>query len=54
MIDDRRLLEYMKPHIIRYYEDTFLTHTSSSAVVDEKDSQSYQELRRLYLKFKEK
>jgi hypothetical protein len=52
VIDDRWLLEYMKPRVIKYYEEIFLTHTSS-IVVDERDSQSYQELRRLYLKFKE-
>lgn len=55
VIDDRWLLEYMKPQIIKYYEEIFLTHTPSSSVVaDERDSQSsYQELRRLYLKFRE-
>jgi hypothetical protein len=55
VIDDRWLLEYMKPSVIKYYEEIFLTHTSSSVAVDERDSQSsYQELRRLYHKFKEK
>jgi hypothetical protein len=26
IIDDKRLTKYMKPFIIRYYEETFLTH----------------------------
>ena len=29
VIDDRRLLEYMKPIVIEYYEETFLKHASS-------------------------
>ncbi len=48
VIDDKTLLDYMKPFIIRYYEETFLTHAS----VDESDSQSYQEFKKLYLKLK--
>ena len=35
VIDDRRLLEYMKPIVIEYYEETFLKHASS---IDERDS----------------
>jgi hypothetical protein len=48
-IDDKALLAYMKPFIIRYYEDTFLAHAS----VDEReDSQSYQEFKKFYHKLK--
>jgi hypothetical protein len=49
VIDDRWLLEYMKPTIIRYYEETFLTHASS---VDKSDPKSYQEFKRFYLNLK--
>jgi hypothetical protein len=49
IIDDKRLIEYMKPSIIRYYEETFLTHASS---VDKSDPKSYQEFKRFYLKLK--
>jgi hypothetical protein len=49
IIDDKRLIEYMTPSIVRYYEETFLTHASS---VDKSDPQSYQEFKRFYLKLK--
>ena len=49
IIDDKRLIEYMTPSIIRYYEETFLTHASA---VDKSDPQSYQEFKRFYLKLK--
>ena len=49
IIDDKRLIEYMKPFIIRYYEETFLTHASS---VDKSDPKSYQEFKRVHLKLK--
>jgi hypothetical protein len=48
IIDDRRLLDYMKPFIISYYEDTFLKRTS----VEERDSPYYQELKKFYLTLK--
>jgi hypothetical protein len=49
VIDDRRLVEYMKRFLVRYYEETFLKHAS----IDEReDSSSYQEFKRFYLKFK--
>jgi hypothetical protein len=49
VIDDRRLVEYMKPFLVRYYEETFLKHAS----IDEReDSSSYQEFKKFYLKFK--
>jgi hypothetical protein len=47
-IDDKNLLDYMKPFIISYYEDAFLTHTS----VEERDSPYYQEFKKFYLKLK--
>jgi hypothetical protein len=48
VVDDRRLMDYMKADIIRYYEDAFLKHAS----IDEGDSNSYQQFRKLYLKVK--
>jgi hypothetical protein len=48
IIDDSRLLDYMKPFIISYYEDTFLKHTS----VEERDSPYYQEFEKFYLTLK--
>ena len=50
MIDDRWLLEYMKPVLIRYYEATFLKNASSV----ERVSNSYQQFKKLYIKLKEK
>ena len=49
IIDDKRLIEYMKPFIIKYYEETFQTQHASSYKSDPK---SYQEFKRLYLKLK--
>lgn len=49
VIDDRRLVEYMKPMIIEYYEETFLKHASS---MHERDSKSYQQFKKFYLKLK--
>jgi hypothetical protein len=48
-IDDKNLLDYMKPFIISYYEDTFLAHTSAV----ERVSPYYQEFKRYYLKLKQ-
>jgi hypothetical protein len=48
VVDDRRLMDYMKADIIRYYEDAFLKHAS----IDERDSNSYQHFKKLYLKVK--
>jgi hypothetical protein len=44
VITDKKMIEYMKPTIIRYYEDTFLKNAS----VDERDSKSYQEFKKLH------
>jgi hypothetical protein len=50
VIDDKWLLEYMKPVFIRYYEETFLKNASSV----ERDSNSYQQFKKFYFKLKEK
>lgn len=45
VINDRRMIEHIKPIMVRYYEDTFLKNAS----VDEKeDCNSYQEFKKLY------
>jgi hypothetical protein len=44
IINDKKMIEYMKPDLIRYYEDTFLKNASA----DERDSNSYQEFKKLY------
>ena len=49
IVDDRRLLEYMKPIIISYYEDMFTKHPLS---MDERDSKSFQQFKKFYLKLK--
>ena len=49
IIDDKWLIEYMKPSIIRYYEETFQTHASSA---DKSDPKSYQEFKKMYFKLR--
>lgn len=49
-IDDKSLLDYMKPFLISYYEDVFLKQTS----VEERDSPYYQEFKKFYLKLKQR
>ena len=49
MVDDRRLLEYMNPIIISYYEDIFIKHPLSK---DERNSKSFQQFKKFYLKLK--
>lgn len=44
IITDKKLIEYIKPMIIGYYEDTFL----KSGSVNERDSSHYQQLKKLY------
>ena len=44
MITDKKLIEYIKPMIISYYEDTFLKSGSAS----ERDSSHYQQFKKLY------
>jgi hypothetical protein len=49
MVDDRRLLEYMNPIIISYYEDIFMKHPLS---MDERVSKSFQQFKKFYFKLK--
>ena len=44
VINDKKMIEHMKPDIIRYYEDAFLKNAST----DERDSKFYQEFKKLY------
>jgi len=44
MITDKKLIEYIKPVIISYYEDTFLKSGSAS----ERESSRYQQFKKLY------
>jgi hypothetical protein len=44
MITDKKLIEYVQPMIISYYEDTFLKSGSAS----ERDSSRYQQFKKLY------
>ena len=44
MITDKKLIEYIKPMIISYYENTFLKSGSGK----EKDSSQYQQFKKLY------
>jgi hypothetical protein len=50
VVDDRRLMDYIEADVIRYYEDAFLKHAS----IDERDSNSYQQFKKLYIKVKKK
>ncbi len=44
IITDKKLMEYIKPMIISYYENTFLKSGSGK----EKDSSQYQQFKKLY------
>lgn len=44
IITDKKLIEYIKPMIISYYENTFLKSGSGK----EKDSSQYQQFKKLY------
>jgi hypothetical protein len=44
MITDKKLIEYVNPMIISYYEDTFLKSGSAS----ERDPSRYQQFKKLY------
>ena len=44
IITDKKLIEYIKPMIISYYENTFLKSGSEK----EKDSSQYQQFKKLY------
>ena len=49
IIDDRRLLEYLEPIVITYYEEIFMRHPLS---INERDSKSYQQFKKFYLNLK--
>jgi hypothetical protein len=44
IITDKKLIEYIKPMIISYYEETFL----KSGLVNKQDLSHYQQLKKLY------
>ncbi len=44
VINDKKMLEHIKPVIINYYENMFLTNAS----VDERNSNSYPDFKKLY------
>ena len=48
VISDRRMIEYMRPTLIQYFEDTFVQNILS----DGRYSNSYPEFRKLYQKIK--
>ena len=48
VISDRRMIEYMRPTIIQYYEDTFVQNILSEG----RYSNSYPEFRKFYQKIK--
>jgi hypothetical protein len=48
VISDKRMIEYMKPTLMQYYEDALVLNI----LADEKYSNSYQDLRKLYQKMK--
>jgi hypothetical protein len=48
VVSDRRMIEYMKPTLIQYYEDSFVQNMLS----DGRYSNSYPEFRKLYQKIK--
>jgi hypothetical protein len=41
---DTKMIKHFNPVIVRYYEDTFLKNASA----DEKESESYQDFKKLY------
>jgi hypothetical protein len=44
VVVDRKLIEHIKPIMVRYYEDTLLKNAS----VNERDSKTYHEFKKLY------
>ena len=44
VINDKKMIEYFKPIIVRYYEDIFL----KNATAEDKDSKAYSEFKKLY------
>jgi hypothetical protein len=48
VITDRRMIAYMKPTLIQYYQDTFV----QNMLADERYSNSYQQFKKLYERMK--
>jgi hypothetical protein len=48
VISDKRMIKYMKPTLIQYYEDTSV----QNVLTDERYSNSYQDFRKLYHRMK--
>ena len=48
VITDRRMISYMKPTLIQYYQDTFV----QNILADERYSNSYHQFKKLYQKMK--
>lgn len=48
VITDRRMILYMKPTLIQYYQDTFV----QSILADERYSNSYHQFKKLYQRMK--
>lgn len=48
VITDRRMILYMKPTLIQYYQDTFV----QSMLADERYSNSYHQFKKLYQRMK--
>ena len=48
VITDRRMISYMKPTLIQYYQDTFV----QNMLADERYSNSYHQFKKLYKKMK--
>jgi hypothetical protein len=49
VITDRRMIEYMKPTLFRYYQNTFV----QNILTDERYSNSYLQFKKLYQKMKQ-
>jgi hypothetical protein len=48
VISDRRMIKYMKPTLMQYYEDSFV----QNILADKRYSNSYQDFRKLYQRMK--
>jgi hypothetical protein len=48
VISDKKMIQHIKPIITRYYEDMFLKNAED----EKQDSNSYQELKKLYRRIK--
>ena len=48
VISDKRMIEYMKPTLMQYYEDSFI----QNILADERHSTSYHDFRKLYQRMK--